>query len=79
MATAGKTSDLVTALGRHDAALARRHVEVFGGDPLFVLGKLSRAREHQIAAHIGRLFFGGWWPERADDLAVLCQAASRSG
>jgi hypothetical protein len=76
MATAGKTRDLVAALGRHDAALARRHVEAFGGDPMSVLGSLTRAREYQLATHLGRLCFGGWWPERTDDLAVLCVAAS---
>ncbi len=73
---AGKTCDLVSALGKHDAALARRHVDVFGGDPLAVLNKLIRAREYQIATNIGALYFGGWWPERDDDLAVLCIAAS---
>jgi hypothetical protein len=71
MATAGKTADLMLALGRDDAFLAKRHVETFGGDPNEVLEKVMAAREVQLARHIGRLYYGGWWPRFSDDMAVL--------
>ena len=64
MDTAGSTRELLAALGRHDAALAKRHVEIFGGDPMEILRRLTHARELQIAAQLGRLYYGGWWPAR---------------
>lgn len=59
------------ALGRYDAFLAKRHVETFGGDPNEVLKKVMEARERQLAAHVGRLYYGGWWPKFIDDMEVL--------
>jgi hypothetical protein len=71
MDVAGDTTDLMVALGRYDAFLAKRHVETFGGDPIEVLRQVMAARERQLAHHLGRLYFGGWWPRFADDMAVL--------
>jgi hypothetical protein len=71
MAKAGNTTDLMLALGRYDAFLAKRHVETFGGDPGAVLRAVMEARENQLAAHIGALYYGGWWPRFADDMDVL--------
>lgn len=75
MAVAGDTTDLMLALGRYDAFLAKRHVETFGGDPAEVLRQVMQARERQLAQHLGQLYFGGWWPGFADDLDVLPIAA----
>lgn len=71
MAVAGDTTDLMLALGRYDAFLAKRHAETFGGDPGEVLRLVMEAREKQLARHLGQLYYGGWWPCFADDLDVL--------
>ena len=71
MAVAGNTTDLMLALGRYDAFLAKRHVEAFGGDPSEVLAAVMAAREKQLASNIGALYLGGWWPGFADDMDVL--------
>ncbi len=76
MAVAGKTMDLMLALGRYDAFLAKRHVETFGGDPNAVLAQLTEARERQLTKHLGQLYFGGWWPRFADDIDVLPVASA---
>jgi hypothetical protein len=82
MDTAGNTTDLMLALGRYDAFLAQLHVQRFGGDPKRVLAQVMEARERQLAAHLGELYFRGWWPAHADDLGVLpvvSRTAARAG